>query len=99
MAVLSVAVLVGRTPPAPAGEHALPWAPSHRAPCAVTPLRKPCKAGRSRPTRLPGRARLAAEAASPISDIRGSAAYRRLVAVLVRRLLTQAAAQLAAGHA
>jgi CO/xanthine dehydrogenase FAD-binding subunit len=41
-------------------------------------------------------ARLAAEAARPIDDIRGSAAYRRrIVEVTVRRLLTQAAGQAA----
>jgi CO/xanthine dehydrogenase FAD-binding subunit len=40
-------------------------------------------------------AHLAAEAARPIDDIRGSAAYRRrLVEVTVRRLLTQVAGQL-----
>jgi CO/xanthine dehydrogenase FAD-binding subunit len=41
-------------------------------------------------------AHLAAEAARPIDDIRGSAAYRRrIVEVTARRLLTQAAEQLA----
>jgi len=40
-------------------------------------------------------ARLAAESASPISDLRSSADYRRrTVAVLVRRLLTQVSAEL-----
>ena len=44
-------------------------------------------------------AHLAAEAARPIDDIRGSAAYRRrLVEVTVRRLLTQAALTQVAGQ-
>jgi carbon-monoxide dehydrogenase medium subunit len=43
---------------------------------------------------IAGAARLAAEAASPIDDVRGSAAYRRRVTeVLVRRLLTEVAGE------
>jgi len=46
-------------------------------------------------TLLSEAARLAAESASPISDLRASAEYRRrMVAVLVKRLLSQAAAEL-----
>lgn len=45
------------------------------------------------PATIAEAARLASEPASPIDDIRGSAAYRRrMIGVLVRRLLTAAAA-------
>jgi carbon-monoxide dehydrogenase medium subunit len=39
--------------------------------------------------------RLAAEAAKPIDDVRGTASYRqRMIGVLTRRLLTEVAAEL-----
>lgn len=48
------------------------------------------------PTIISEAAHLAAEASSPIDDIRGSAAYRRrMVEVFVRRLLARAADELA----
>jgi carbon-monoxide dehydrogenase medium subunit len=65
-------------------------------PLRCHPAEEALRGRRLSPETIAAVARLAAESASPISDIRGSAGYRRrVVAVMVRRLLTQTAERLA----
>ena len=68
-----------------------PWVRSRRGrSVCLRPKRLLCDE-RVTPDLIAEAARLAAEHASPINDIRGSAAYRRQVTeVIVRRLLAQA---------
>ena len=91
IAVVSVAVMVER-----AEDGRCRQARIALGAVAPRPIRAPAAEERLRgemlsPANIQDAARLAAEAASPIDDIRGSAAYRRrMVAVFVRRLLSAA---------